>query len=133
MVDNRFAPKAPQKYYWTNEGITAYHDGGVYIDPYYTFHANGSDDYQIVYIPVYVEKFMTRDKAYYEKSGAKFMWRCTACWDNFMKAQTIEEAIEEFEVLYHEKLWNSIEHYQERLMSATAAFKQFNTYRREKK
>jgi hypothetical protein len=132
VVDHKFESSYPQKYYWTNEGSTAYYDGGLYVDPYYTFHANDTDDYQIVYIPAYAKNKLPREKATYEKSGAKFMWHCTACRDNFMNAQTIEEAIEEFEEIYRNRLWNTIESAQARLTSATESFKQFDNYRRAK-
>jgi hypothetical protein len=115
---------------WTNDGVTAYSDSSVYEDPMYDFHYNDFSNYQVVYIPTYAERFCPRDKEYYEKSGAKYMWRCTACWDNFMEAQTIEDAIEEFEEMYHQKLWNSVVHEQESLRKAIDQFREFDKYRR---
>ena len=60
------------------------------------------------------------------------MWRCTASWGNFMKAQTIDDAIEEFEAMYREKLWNSVVSGQENLRRATDEFIEFNDYRSRK-
>lgn len=117
---------------WTNDGITAYSDSSVYEDPMYDFHYNDFNDYQIVYIPTYAERFRLIDKERYEKSGAKYMWRCTACWDNFMKAETIEDAIEEFEEMYFEKLWNSVTNAQKELERATDRFREFYDYRSRK-
>lgn len=117
---------------WTNDGITAYSDSSVYEDPMYDFHYNDFNDYQIVYIPIYSERFCSRDKEHYEKSGAKYMWRCTASWDNFMEAETIDDAIEEFEEMYREKLWSSVVNEQESLRRATDKFREFDEYRRMK-
>lgn len=131
MRDLRFAD-TKQGIRWVNDGVTAYSDSSVYEDPMYEFHYNDRDDYQIVYIPTYAKRFCPRDKERYEKSGAKYMWRCTACWDNFMKAQTIEDAIEEFEEMYFEKLWNSVTSVQKELERATDRFREFYNYRRSK-
>lgn len=117
---------------WVNDGVTAYSDSSVYEDPAYEFHYNDRDDYEILYIPTYAAKFCPRDKEYYEKSGAKYMWRCTACWNNFLKAQTIEDAIEEFEEMYFEKLWSGVVNLQNRLRDATDRFREFDEYRRMK-
>ena len=117
---------------WTNDGITVYSDSSVYEDPKYEFHYNDRNDYEIVYIPTYAKKFCSRDKDRYENSGAKYMWRCTACWDNFMETETIEDAIEEFEKMYREKLWNSVVNEQESLRRATDRFREFDEYRRNK-
>ena len=134
VFDHRFKqPPEHVKYYWTNDGSTTYHDGSTYVDPYYRFHANGFDDYEIVDMDIYAEKLNTRDKERIEKLGCKYTWRCTACWDNPLKANKIEEAIEEFENIYREKLWKSIESLQERLASATESFRNFDNYRRTKR
>ncbi len=117
---------------WVNDGVTAYSDSSVYEDPTYEFHYNDCDDYEIVYIPTYAAKFCPRDKERYEKTGAKYMWKCTACWDNFMEAQTIEDAIEEFEKMYREKLWSGMVNLQNRLRDATDKFRDFDEYRRLK-
>lgn len=118
---------------WVNDGVTAYSDSSVYEDPKYVFHYNDFDDYEIIYIPTYAEKFCPRDKERYEKTGAKYMWKHTACWDNFMEAQTIDEAIEEFEEMYFEKLWNSVTNTQKELEKATDRFREFYDYRSLKK
>lgn len=114
---------------WVNDGITVYNDSSIYEDPVYEFHYNDFNDYQIVYIPTYAAKFRARDKERYEKTGAKYMWRCTDSWGNFMKAQTIDDAIEEFEAMYREKLWNSVVSEQENLRRATDKFIEFDDYR----
>lgn len=117
---------------WVNDGITVYSDSSIYEDPMYEFHYNNSDDYAIVYIPTYAAKFCARDKKRYEKTGAKYMWRCTASWDNFMKSQTIDDAIEEFEAMYREKLWNSVVNEEKSLRSAIDKFRVFDEYRNKK-
>lgn len=117
---------------WVNDGITVYSDSSIYEDPVYEFHYNDFNNYQIVYIPTYAAKFCARDKERYEKTGAKYMWRCTASWDNFMKAQTIDDAIEEFEATYREKLWNSVVNEEESLRRAIDEFRVFDEYRGRK-
>ena len=117
---------------WVNDGITAYSDSSVYEDPIYKFYYNDHNDYDIVYIPTYASRFCPRDKKRYEKCGAKYMWRCTSCWDNFMEAETIEDAVEEFEAMYREKLGSSIVNEQENLRRATDRFRAFDEYMREK-
>ena len=135
--DYDIAHKNEKGYYWTNEGETWYHDSERgYIDPYYDFHVNDYQDYSIVHIPSYLhnnDKMYPRDRQYYEKSGATFMWRCTSCWDNFMKATTIKDDIEEFEVMYKEKLWKSVEGYKKNLDKAIDAFASFDEYRWNKR
>lgn len=117
---------------WVNDGITVYSDSSIYEDPVYEFHYNDFNNYQIVYIPTYAAKFCARDKERYEKTGAKYMWRCTASWDNFMKAQTIDDAIEEFETMYREKLWNSVVNEEESLKRTIDKFRVFDEYRKGK-
>ena len=117
---------------WVNDGITVYSDSSIYEDPVYEFHYNDFNDYQIVYIPTYAAKFCARDKERYEKTGAKYMWRCTASWDNFMKAQTIDDAIEEFEAMYREKLWDGVVNEEESLRRAIDKFRVFDEYRSKK-
>lgn len=136
VLDHEYdiAHKANVGYYWTNEGETWFHDSEKpYVDVYYDFHVNDYQDYTIIHIPTYIERMLPRDKERYEKSGATFMWRCTACWDNFMKATTIKDAIEEFEVMYKEKLWQSVEGYKKSLAKATDAFREFDQYRWNKR
>ena len=117
---------------WVNDGITVYSDSSIYEDPVYEFHYNDFNDYQIVYIPTYAAKFCARDKERYEKTGAKYMWRCTASWGNFMKAQTIDDAIEEFEAMYREKLWDGVVNEEESLRRAIDKFRVFDEYRSKK-
>lgn len=135
VVDERFYDNSNnEKFWWTNEGETTYHDGGTYVDPYYKFH-EGSDiqNYEIVYIPVYSSRFAPREKTYYEQQGSKFMWKCVSCWDNWLKGETIEEAIEEFEQMYKKKLWNSIESIKQSLNNACDKFSDFDEYRWSKR
>ena len=117
---------------WVNDGITVYSDSSIYEDPVYEFHYNDFNDYQIVYIPTYAAKFCARDKERYEKTGAKYMWRCTASGDNFMKAQTVDDAIEEFEAMYREKLWNGVVNEEESLRRSIDKFRVFDEYRKRK-
>lgn len=139
VLDHEYdiAHKVNVGYYWTNDGETWYYDSARgYIDPYYDFHVNDYQDYSIVHIPSYLhnnDNMYPRDRQYYEQSGATFMWRCTGCWNNFMKATTIKDAIEEFEVMYKEKLWQSVEDYKKGLDRATDAFREFDTYRWNKR
>ena len=136
VLDHEFDPeqRSKQGYCWTNDGETWYHDSErSYVDAYFDFYVNDYQDYTIIHIPTYIQRMSPRDKERYEKSGATFMWRCTACWDNFMKATTINDAIEEFEVMYKEKLWQSVEGYKKSLDRATDAFREFDTYRWNKK
>ena len=136
VLDHEYdiAHKANVGYYWTNDGETWYHDSEKpYVDAYFDFHVNNYQDYTIIHIPTYIQRMSPRDKERYEKSGATFMWKCTACWDNFMKATTIKDAIEEFEVMYKEKLWQSVEGYKKSLDKATDAFREFDQYRWNKR
>ncbi len=50
-----------------------------------------------------------------------------------MKATTLEDAIEEFEVMYKEKLWQSVEGCKKSLDNAINAFREFDTYRWNKR
>lgn len=121
-------------HYWTNEGETWFYDSErPYVDAYYNFHVNDYQDYTIIHIPTYIQRMSPRDRERYEKSGATFMWMCTACWDNFMKATTIKDAIEEFEVMYRKKLWESAEGYKKSLDKAMDAFIEFDQYRWNKR
>lgn len=136
VLDHEFdeAHKSNRGYYWTNEGETWYHDSEKgYIDPIYEFHANGTQDYDIVHIPIYADRFCTRDAEYYDKCGATYMWRCTGSWDNFMKATTLSEAIEEFEQMYKKMLWSSVEGHKKSLDRAIESFANFDEYRWNKK
>ena len=60
------------------------------------------------------------------------MWRCTASGDNFMKAQTVDDAIEEFEAMYREKLWNGVVNEEESLRRSIDKFRVFDEYRIKK-
>lgn len=136
VLDHEYdiAHKIKVGYYWTNDGETWYHDSErAYVDAYYDFHVNDCQDYTIIHIPTYIQRMSPRDRERYEKSGATFMWKCTACWDNFMKATTLKDAIEEFEVMYKEKLWQSVEGYKKSLDKATDAFREFDEYRWNKR
>ena len=132
VIDRKFEPRAQDGFYWTNEGSTKYLNGGTYVDPYYVFHANGETDYRIIYIPEYIKNMCLRDKEHYEKQGATYMWECTACWDNFMSATTLEEAIEEFEQMYCDRLWKTVEHYKNMISESIDKYYDFNQYRHRK-
>ena len=136
--DKKYDPKYNNcnvGYYWTNEGSTWYHDSTTgYKDPDWEFIINGHAEYRITHIPTKIDRMMDeRTKSFYRNSGATYMWSCTACWDNWMKATTLEEAIEEFEVMYKEKLWQSVEGYKKSLDEATDAFREFDKYRWNKR
>lgn len=136
VLDHEFDPeyKSKQGFCWTNDGETWCHDSErPYVDAYYDFHVNDYQDYTIIHIPTYIQRMLPRDREHYEKSGATFMWRCTACWDNFMKATTIKDAIEEFEVMYKKKLWQAVEADKKSLDKAIDAFSEFDTYRWNKR
>ena len=122
-------------YYWTNEGSTWYHDSTTgYKDPDWEFIVNGHAEYRITHIPTKIDRMMDeRTKAFYRNSGATYMWSCTACWDNWMKATTLEEAIEEFEQLYEEKRWQAVEGCKKSLDDAIDQFAAFDKYRRNKR
>ena len=117
---------------WVNDGITVYSDSSIYEDPVYEFLYNDFNDYQIVYIPTYAANFCARDKERYEKTGAKYMWKYTGCGNNFMEAQTIDDAIEEFEAMYREKLWDSVVSEEESLRRSIDKFRVFDEYRKRK-
>ena len=122
-------------YYWTNEGSTRYHDSQkVYRDAIWEFHVNGHSDYRIIHIPTQIDKLMDeRSKSFYRNSGATYMWSCVSSWDNWMKATTLEEAIEEFEQIYKQKLWKSVEGCKKSLDEAIDAFASFDEYRWNKR
>ena len=117
-------------YKWTNEGSVWFRDSKeCYVDPYYDFHINGSITYTIIHIPSYAlrHKYSFKGEEF-EKSGKTFMWRCTASYDNFMKATTLEEAIKEFEALYRKKLWETVEARKKSLTEAVDTFAAFDEY-----
>lgn len=131
LQETRFCKKADTEIYWFHEGETTYHDGSTYISPNYDLYINGKSYYTIQYVPVAIKNMYERDKKRYE--GVKYMWRCTTCWDNFMQATTIDEAIEEFEKYYQKYLLRSIEGSRKSLEEATDKFVQFEEYRWNKK
>ena len=136
--DKKYDPKYNNSnvgYYWTNEGSTWYHDSETgYKDDTWEFHVNGFSDYKIVHIPTTLNRLMDpRRKSFYSNSGATFMWCCTSSWDNFMKATTIEEAIEEFEQMYKKMLWKSIEGLKQEVNHAIDNFAAFDEYRSNKR
>lgn len=131
VCDARFADTG-RGIRWVNDGMTVYSDSSIYEDPVYEFRDNDFHDYQIVYIPTYIANFCSRDKERYEKTGAKYMWKYTGCGNNFMEAQTIDDAIEEFEAMYREKLWDSVVSEQKKLIRATDKFRAFDEYRKRK-
>lgn len=137
VKDKRYSPKlnnSNKGYYWTNEGETWYHDSEKgYRDAYWDFHVNNNVEYTVVHIPTFVRNMNEVDKQRYLSKGYTFMWRSTCCWDMWMQATTVEDALEEFEVMYKEKLWQTIEGYKKSLDKATDAFREFDKYRWNKK
>ena len=135
--DKKYDPKYNNSnvgYYWTNEGSTWYHDSERgYKDPFYRFHVNGHEEYRIVYLPHYVNEYSYNALRKAVEEGVKFSWECTGSWNNWMKATTLEDAIEEFEEMYKQELWESIEGYKKSLDKATDAFREFDKYRWNKK
>lgn len=125
------APMSITTAYWTNEGETTYNDGTTYYDCDYVFHFNFSDDYCIQYVPHYLNRCSGLNRSRYE--GVNYMWRCTACWDNFLKATTIDEAIKEFEEYYYDKLWSTVENTKENLTKAIINLKNFSEYRENRR
>lgn len=57
------------------------------------------------------------------------MWTSTGSWDNFLKSQTLDEALKEFEEFYHKICWESVEINRERLIEAQDLYKQVSEYR----
>ena len=136
--DKKYDPnynKSNVGYYWTNEGSTWYHDSEKgYKDAIWEFHVNGHSDYRIIHIPTQIDKLMDeRSKSFYRNSGATYMWSCVSSWDNWMKATTLEEAIEEFEQIYKQMLWKSVEGCKKSLDEAIDAFASFDEYRWNKR
>lgn len=127
LKESRFSKDLSKDIYWYHEGETTYHDGGTYISPNYDLYINGNTDYTIQYVPLTIKNMSDRDKKYYK--DVTYMWVCTGCWDNFMKATTLDEALKEFEDYYYNILWNSIENTRKRLSEAEDKYKQFVEYR----
>ena len=130
VQESRFC-KQDAPIFWRHKGETTYRDGSTYISPDYDLYVNGNNYYTIQYVPVAIKNMYDRDKRRYD--GVTYMWRCTSSWDNFMEAKTIDEAIEEFEQMYYDKLWTSVENLQKKLSDASHDFKQFSEYRMNKK
>lgn len=130
VQESRFCKKdAP--IFWYHEGETTYWDGSTYISPNYDLYVNGNNYYTIQYVPVAIKNMYDCYKQRY--NGVTYMWRCTGSWNNFMKAKTIDEAIEEFERYYKKQLWKSVENCRKDLEEATDKFAQFEDYRWGKK
>lgn len=68
-----------------------------------------------------------------KECGSTFMWRSTCSWDNWMKATTVEEAIEEFEQMYKKMLWKSVEGLKQEVNNAIDNFAAFEEYRGNKR
>jgi hypothetical protein len=130
LQETRFC-KQDKPVYWLHEGETTYHDGGTYISPNYDFYVNGQTYYTIQYVPLAIKNMYDHDKRRYK--DVTYMWRCTGSWDNFMKATTIDEAIEEFEKYYQKMLWDAVEGRKKSLDDAINSFRNFDEYRWTKK
>lgn len=127
--ESRFC-KQDSPIFWHHKGEMTDWDGDTYISSNYDLYVNGNHYYTIQYVPVAIECMSDRDKQRYD--GVTYMWRCAGSHDNFMEAKTIDEAIEEFEQIYSDKLWTSVENLQEELSKASHDFKQFSEYRMNK-
>ena len=130
VQESRFC-KRDAPIFWYHEGETTYWDGSTYISPNYDLYVTGNNYYTIQYVPVAIKNMYDRDKQRYD--GVTYMWRCTGSWDNFMKAKTIDEAIEEFEKYYQKQLWGAVEGTRKHLEEAIDTFAQFEDYRWRKK
>lgn len=125
VQESRFCKKdAP--IFWHHEGETTYWDGGTYISPNYDLYIKGNTYYTVQYVPVATKNMYERDKERYK--GVTYMWRCTGSWDNFMNATTLDEALKEFEGIYHNMLWRAIEGTRKHLNEAEDDFRDFVEY-----
>ena len=126
VQESRFCKKADKDIYWYHEGETTYWDGSTYINPNYDLYINGNTYYTVQYVPVAIKNMYERDKQRYK--DVQYMWRCTGSWDNFMQATTIDEALKEFEGIYHNMLWKAIEGTRKSLKEAEDNFRDFVDY-----
>ena len=127
MIKETRFDKRDSGIFWFNEGETTYYDGGTYVCPYYDFFVNGHSYYTLEYVPGKIKNYDEKDKKKYD--GVMYMWTSTGSWDNFLKAQTLDEAIKEFEEFYHKICWESVERNRERLTEAENLYKQMSKYR----
>ena len=127
MIKETRFDKRDSSIFWFNEGETTYYDGSTYKCPYYEFFVNGHTHYTVDYVPGKIRRYEERDKKKYE--GVMYMWTSTGSWDNFLKAQTLDEALKEFEEFYHKICWESVERNRERLIEAEDLYKQMSEYR----
>lgn len=132
VQESRFC-KRDAPIFWFHEGETTYYDGGTYISPDYDLYVNGNNYYTIQYVPTITSNRYTSDRDKKRYADVTYMWSCTGSWDNFMKAKTIDEAIEEFEKYYQNQLWRVVESCRKDLEKATDNFAQFEDYRWRKK
>lgn len=116
---------------WVNEGVTAYDAETVYTDPFYSFYIEDWSEYRIIDVKTYIEKISkTAMKSFPDwLQSCSFAWSCNGCWYDLRKAKSIDDAIEEFEGIYLEKLRQSVEGYMKSLDKATDAFREFDQYR----
>jgi len=126
LQESRFCMRAGDGVHWYHEGETTYYDGGTYTSPNYDLYINGKTHYTVQYVPLAIRSMYDRDKKRYE--GVTYMWRCTGCWDNFMRATTLDEALLEFEDYYHKLLWKAVESTRKSLAEAEDNFRQFGEY-----
>ena len=126
LQEKRFCKRADTEIYWFHEGETTYWDGGTYISPNYDLYIKGNTYYTVQYVPVAIKNMYERDKERYK--GVTYMWRCTGSWDNFMNATTLDGALKEFEGIYHNMLWRTIEGTRKSLNEAEDNFRDFVDY-----
>jgi hypothetical protein len=114
---------------WENEGSTAYHGGGKYVDSSYRLYVNGREVYCVTDLDVERNRLSGHCPRKYteweELKNAKYVWGCTCSWDNVMRATNLTDALEEFEKLYEEILLNSVEHLKQEVSNRIDAYINF--------
>ena len=125
VQESRFC-KRDAPIFWYYEGETTYWDGSTYISPNYDLYIKGNTYYTVQYVPVVIKNMCDRDKRRYD--GVTYMWRCTGSRDNFMQATTLDEALKEFEGIYHDMLLESIENTRKSFKDAQDDFRDFVDY-----
>ena len=119
-----------KKYYWSNDGQSTYSDGGTYVDPEYVFHVENDADYRVIYIPEYLKTKLKHSHLdrYREYENHTFMWEATSTWNNWLEANTLDNALAEFEQIYYAKLVKTVQARRESLAKSIDAVKDFAEY-----
>lgn len=126
VQESRFCKKADSDIYWFHEGETTYWDGTTYISPSYDLYVNKQCEYTVQSVSLWLHNHPSANKKMYQ--GVSYMWTSTASWNNFLKATTLDEALKEFEDIYHKMLWKSVEGARKSLNRAEDSFRQFVDY-----